>query len=213
MRLYLSSFRLGNQPDRLREMAGTAKRAAVILNACDGLGEAARKLRLDQEIAALEELGFTAEEMDLRRHTGAGADLATTLSRYGLVWVRGGNSFVLRRIMRASGFDGAIRKLTDDDALVYGGFSAAGAVAAPSLRGAELVDDPGDVPAGYPAAIVWEGLGLLPVAFVPHHRSGHPESPLIDGYVDHLIEHHRPFIALRDGQVLTVEGRELTVLS
>ncbi|MEH1016308.1 Type 1 glutamine amidotransferase-like domain-containing protein [Micromonospora sp. CPCC 206060] len=216
MKLYLSSFRLGNQPERLRQMAGTAKPAAVVLNACDGLDAAGRDLRLRQEIESLETLGFRAEELDLRQYAHerarAGA-LADVLSRYGLVWVRGGNVFALRRIMRISGFDGAIRPLLDERSIVYGGFSAAAAVAAPSLRGCETVDDPHDVPAGYPAEVIWEGLGLLPFAFVPHYRSDHPEADLVERFAEQLLDSHVPFVALRDGQVLTVDGDRFEILT
>lgn len=212
MKLYLSSFRLGNHGERLRDMAGTDRPAAVVLNACDGLDAEGRALRLRQEIESLESLGFRAEKLDLRQHQAADK-LADVLAGYGLVWVRGGNVFTLRRIMRTSGFDDAIRSPLLTRSLVYGGFSAAGAVAAPSLRGCELVDDPDEVPPGYPAEVVWAGLGLLPFAFVPHYRSEHPEADLVERFTAHLIDSHVPFVALRDGEVLVVDGEHNEVLT
>ena len=133
-------------------------------------------------------------------------ELGVLLAAHGLVWVRGGNSFVLRRAMKASGFDRVIRDLLEDDAIVYGGFSAAIAVLTPSLHGVELVDDPHLVPAGYDPAIVWEGLGLLPYAVAPHYRSEHPESAAMESVVQYYVDHRLPFRVLRDGEAIVVQG-------
>ena len=127
MRAYLSSFRLGNQPQRLVELVRDSNRAAVVLNACDLLSDEERRMRAQQEMAALEALGFSATEIDLRRYftnRDRGRELGALLAAHGLVWVRGGNSFVLRRAMKASGLDWVIRDLLEDDVLVYGGFRA-----------------------------------------------------------------------------------------
>jgi dipeptidase E len=209
MRLYLSSFRVGNQPRRLVELVRGGNCAAIIVNACDFLDDEERRTRVQQEVAALQGLGFSATELDLRhyfarrdRERELGAQLAT----HGLVWVRGGNSFVLRRAMSASGFDGAIRDLLGRDAIVYGGYSAAIAVLTPSLHGVELVDDPHSVPAGYDPAIVWEGLGLLPYSVAPHYKAEHPESAAMDAVVQYYIDSRVPFRVLRDGEVIVVNG-------
>ncbi len=116
------------------------------------------------------------------------------------MWVRGGNTFDLRRAMAASGGDDAIVDLIANDRAVYGAYSAGCCVLAPSLRGLELVDDPGD-PARF------DGLGVLDRPFVPHCASpGHPETKACDRlaahYTDSGIAHH----ALRDGQALVVDG-------
>lgn len=210
MRLYLSSFRLGNAPERLVALVGENRRAAVILNACDTMAAADRELRVRQEIAALEGLGLAAEEVDLRAYAGAPGALAERLAGYGLVWVRGGNTFVLRRAMRQSGMDEVLRELLERDALVYGGFSAAAAVLGPSLRGVELVDDPA---AAGEAETDWESLGVLPYCVAPHYRSDHPESAAVEELIRYYIDHAMLFRALRDGQVIVVEGAREEVLS
>jgi dipeptidase E len=209
MRAYLSSFRLGNQPRRLVELVRDRNRAAVVLNACDLLSDEERRMRAHQEVAALQALGFSATELDLRPYftnRDPERELGTLLAAHGLVWVRGGNSFVLRRAMKASGFDRVIRDLLEDDAIVYGGFSAAIAVVTPSLHGVDLVDDPNSVPVGYDPAIVWEGLGLLPYAIAPHYKSEHPESAAMESVVQYYIDRRVPFRVLRDGEVIVVQG-------
>jgi dipeptidase E len=160
-------------------------------------------------MAALEALGFRATELDLRRYfvnRDRERDLGALLAACGLVWVRGGNSFVLRRAMKASGFDRVIRGLLEEDAIVYGGFSAAIAVLTPSLHGVDLVDDPNLVPVGYDPAIVWEGLGLLSYAVAPHYKSEHPESAAMESVVQYYVDRRVPFRVLRDGEVIVVQG-------
>lgn len=217
MRLYLSSFRVGDHPDRLVEMVGDNRRAAVVFNAADDYDPAERDDRLETELDALETLGLEAEELDLRDFFDAKGDpqqVADALRGFGLVWVRGGNAFVLRRAASLSGFDQAITDFLDNDALVYGGYSAGVVLLAPSLRGIDICDDADTVPDGYPPTeLVWHGLGLLPFAVAPHYRSpDHPETEIIDEVVDWFIDHHVPFVALRDGEVIVVDRGSTQVL-
>ena len=216
MRLYLSSFGLGNQPQKLVNLVAGHTSAAIILNAYDFATEDTRKVRLQQEIQALQQLGFHPEELDLRHYFNdkhKQLDLRTLLTTYGLVWVRGGDSFILRRAMKASGFDEILLDMLAHDAIVYGGFSAGIAMLTPSLHGVELVDNPYDVPEGYDATVIWECLGLVPYAIAPHYRSDHPESAAVDRLVQYYIDNHILFKALRDGQVLLVQGSQEQVIS
>ncbi len=208
MRLFLSSFRLGNEPQKLVQLAGNNKQAIIILNACDEFAEADRQIRLRQEVALLGELGFTSKEADLREYFNNSQkqqELRKLLSTAGLVWVRGGNTFVLRRAMKASGFDVMITDLLNRNAIAYGGYSAGACVLAPSLKSVEMVDDPNVVPEGYDPAIVWDGLGLIPYAIAPHYRSILPESASVNKLVQHYIDHHILFKALRDEDVIIVD--------
>ena len=215
MRLYLSSFRLGNRPERLAELAGSRKKALVIANACDLYSEAERRLRVEREVEALGALGFWAQELDLRRHfrDGSGQEghgdregIRAELYSTGLIWARGGNAFVLRRAMRQSGFDGILSEALAADTLVYGGYSGGIAVLAPSLRGIELVNDPATVPAGYDPEPIWEGLGAIEYSVVPHYKSPHPSSPGIDNVVEYLRKRGTPFQTLSDGEALIISG-------
>ena len=209
MRLYLSSFRLGNNPQRLVDLVRGNMKAAVIVNACDHYCDSERDARVKQEIDALGNLGLTAFELDLRRYFGkqeAGASLLSIIDKCGLLWIRGGNTFVLRRAMSESGFDQLVINFLGRDRLVYGGYSAAACVLAPSLKGVELVDDPHVVPIGYKPPVIWDGLGILPFAIAPHYRSDHPESADVERQVQYYLDHHCLFIALRDGEVIVVDG-------
>lgn len=209
MRLYLSSFLLGNRPEKLAELAGAKRKALVIANACDGFDPAKRGLRVERELEALGALGFWAEELDLRKHFRQGGDrdgLHAQLYGAGLIWARGGNSFVLRRAMAQSGFDEILVEALRNDDLVFGGYSGGIAVLAPSLHGIEFVNDIASIPEGYDPAVIWEGLGILPWSIVPHYKSPHWSSPGIDTVVAHLREHKLPYRTLTDGEALIISG-------
>ncbi|MFC4910680.1 Type 1 glutamine amidotransferase-like domain-containing protein [Actinomadura gamaensis] len=202
MRLYLSSFRLGDRPDRLLELCGDRREVAVIADALDGGSEDARSEGVHREIAALAELGFAAGEIDLRKFAGRPEELADALGRFPVMWVRGGNVFALRYAMARSGADAIITRLVREDAVVYAGYSAGACVLAPSLRGLEACDDPAVAP-----EVVWDGLGVLDFAFVPHVDSpGHPECAALTRVADAYRRDGVPHRALRDGQVLVVDG-------
>src|SRR5919109_5303802 len=107
MRLYLSSFKLGNRPDRLVSLIGPGKAVAVIMNALDNFPDD-RAQWLAGQIDALAGLGLAATELDLRRYFDRPGELASLLPRFDAVWINGGNAFLLRSAMRRSGFDEAI---------------------------------------------------------------------------------------------------------
>ena len=203
MKLYLSSFHLGKDPQKLKNLVSNNKRAAVINNALDCYGNTDRvRKSKQQELDDLKGLGLSPEDLDLRRFFGKQEELRTKISEYGLVWVRGGSSFVLRRAMKESGFDEVLEGLSFGDSLVYAGYSFGVCVITPTLRGVELVDDPNVIPEGYRKEIIWDGVGLVNYSFAPHYHSNHPESEAVDKLVQYYIENNMPFRALRDGDVI-----------
>ncbi|MGA8475880.1 MAG: Type 1 glutamine amidotransferase-like domain-containing protein [Candidatus Cybelea sp.] len=206
MRLYLSSYHIGNAPDDLVGMVGGNKRVAVVINAHDYWPVEGRNDQLRKQSAQLSALGFQPEELDLREFFNKPLELETKMSQFGLVWLKGGNSFVLKRAIEQSGFDVVIKKMLATDDLVYGGFSAGVIVATPTMRGIELADYPEQVPNGYQAKFSWDGMALVPYSFVPHYRSNHPESAAMEKVVEYFKEHQMPYRALRDGEVLIVEA-------
>jgi dipeptidase E len=157
-------------------------------------------------------LGFAPHEVDLRDYFGGSGGLAEALENTGLIWISGGNAFLLRRAMRQSGFDSLIHELLAADRLVYAGFSAAACCAGPTLRGLEHVDDPEAEAEGYASGTVWEGLGLIDRNIAVHHRSDHPEAALIERTISFYRRHGMAHVALRDGQALVVDGADTDVV-
>jgi dipeptidase E len=203
MRLYLSSFDLGDRPEELVGLTGLARRAAIILNALDNRPEG-RAVWLKEQTDKLVGLGFSVVELDLRSYFGASDQLKGFLSDIDLVWINGGNAFVLRRAMKQSGFDILIKSAVARDEIVYAGFSAAAVIAFDSLKGLELTDDPEDVPSGYDANIVWEGLGFVPFALAVHFKSEHSESESVDREIAFYEATGIPYRTLRDGEALII---------
>ena len=209
MRLYLSSERLGERAGALLAMVN-GPRVAVIANGYDGASAMAREIyraEVYDPIGEFKSLGLEPSEVDLRAHFGDAASLRQRLASYDLVWVMGGNSFVLRRAMKQSGFDTVIRDMLDRDAIAYGGYAAGAVVAGPSLRGHELMDDPFELPEGYDEPLIWSGLGLTPFAIVPHYQSRHPEAAAAEKVVSYMRARRTRFRAIADGEVIVQVGK------
>ena len=140
MRLYLSSFRMGDHPEYLTALAGESGRSAVVIaNALDDAPAGVRRSGVEDELAGLAGLGFDAVELDLRDYFGHQQRLRRDLGGFCLAWLRGGNVFMLRYALFRSGGDVIFRDLLAADTLVYAGYSAGACVLSPSLRGLEAV--------------------------------------------------------------------------
>jgi dipeptidase E len=211
MRMYLSSFDLGNRPEALQELVGSDRRAAIVMNALDNFPDQ-RARWLEAQSHALMELGFSVSELDLRTYFGHENDLRGFAGSINTIWVNGGNAFILRRAMKHSGFDAFIKDALALDTHVYAGFSAAAVVCYQSMMGLELTDDPKDTPQGYAREIVWEGLDLLPYAIAVHYKSDHPESSSTDREIAFYKANGIPYRALRDGQALVVNGATADII-
>jgi dipeptidase E len=205
MKLYLSSYRLGDHSEKLAEMFGKNKKIAVIANAADYHSQIERDERVKENIESLKALGLDPVELDLREYFGKSAELAKKMSEFGAVFVRGGNSFLLRRAFAQSGFDKWLTGQKDNKEFVYAGYSAGGCILSPDLRGLEIVDDPNVLAPGYDPEIIWKGLNLIDFAFAPHFESNHPESAGISETVEYYKKNNIPFKALRDGEVIITE--------
>jgi dipeptidase E len=205
---------MGDHPEHLLALAGTdGRRAVAIANALDAASPEVRRAGGELELAALADLGLDAVELDLRDYFGQEQRLRRDLAGVAVVWLRGGNVFMLRYALHRSGADAVFRDLLAADALVYAGYSAGPCVLSPSLRGLELVDDAGAVTRAYGAPPLWDGLALLDEAFVPHYRSpGHPETAAIDQVVARYRAEGVAYRTLHDGQALLVNGPDTVIV-
>jgi dipeptidase E len=215
VRLYLSSYRIGTDRDALRSLVGHGGRAALIFNALDVYGKG-RLANFDREREDLAGIGFSGDELDLRRYFGKPDALRAALEAVDLVWVVGGNTFSLARAMTHAGFADAVAAPLAAGTLVYAGYSAGACIVGPDLDGCDLMDEPDATPLGYPAGfsttIAAESLGWVPWRIVPHWDSPHDESPLADRAVTRLLNVGLPFRTLRDGRAIVVDGTSSTVV-
>jgi len=206
MKFYLSSYKIGNETDKLKALAPANKKAAYIPNALDYSTDLERRKESEEnDMAQLKNVGLDVEQLDLRDYFGKKEDLKKKLDEFGVIWARGGNVFVLRQAMKLSGFDTILKELIDKKAdMLYGGYSAGVCVLAPSLKGMDIVDDVNAKPYE-DKETVWEGLNIIDYVIEPHYKSEHPESELVNKEIEYMIDNKILFKALRDGEVITIE--------
>jgi dipeptidase E len=123
MQFYLSSYMLGDHADRLLEMVAEPRRMIIVTNALDAIPLEAQ-LRYAREtfdpVRYFADAGFDPTPIDLRKYFGRKDELRDVLLRQNVIWALGGNSFLLRRAMRASGFDEVLPALLEAG-VVYAG--------------------------------------------------------------------------------------------
>ncbi|MGW2308846.1 Type 1 glutamine amidotransferase-like domain-containing protein [Actinomadura luteofluorescens] len=208
--MYLSSWRTGQHPERMLRLleSPTGARTAVIANAVDALPGTERRAAVEHEIQALTALGLRPVEVDLRTYFDQDPSrVAAALRGFPLLWVRGGNVFVLRHALAKSGADRAIIELLQQDAVVYAGYSAGACVLAPDLRGLERCDNPQAVHSTYGAQARFDGLAVLDYVVVPHIDSpGHPETEILGTVADHYRSRGIAHRTLRDGEAIVIDA-------
>lgn len=210
MKFYLSSYRLGNEKNikKFKKIiSDTNKRTAYIANALDYSKDQERIKKSEAaDMADLLKIGLNPGKIDLRDFFGKKNKLKKILEKYDILWVRGGNTFVLRQAMKLSGFDEIIKEyFKQNKQIIYAGYSAGICILAPTLKGLSIVDDPNLKPYGKKHKTIWDGLKILNYSIAPHYKSDHPESSDVEKEIQHMINKKMPFIALRDGEAIIIE--------
>lgn len=205
MKFYLSSYGLGNEIDKLKKLIPN-KKIGYIPNARDfsKTDPERKKMRTDRDVASLRELGLDVYTVDLRNYFNKQEKLKNELSELGAIFISGGNVFVLRQVMKLSGLDKILLEFKNKDNFLYSGYSAAGCVLSPNLKAYEIVDDATDTPYEELKEVIWEGLGFIDFAFMPHWDSNHPESEAISKEIEFCKENNIPYKAIRDGEVIII---------
>lgn len=213
MKLYLSSQKLGNRPDLLLNLIGENKNVAVIANAIDDMPSEYRKDRLAKEFDLLKNIGLNPEELDLRNYFNNKKALKKFLETKSLVWIRGGNTFLLSRAFKASGFDKIIKKLLHTNKIVYGGYSAALLIAGKDLSGVEIVDDINSNPTEYPKNTKkLKSLKLFNFYIIPHFNSNESWAKNVKDHINYLTVRGKPIITLCDGEIYYCNNRKKGVI-
>lgn len=205
MKFYLSSFKIGNNIQALHKLLPSNKKVAYIPNAVDFEKYNNPYDTVEQSGEVLiNELKLDLEILDLKQYFRNKEKLELKLEEFGMIWIRGGNTFVLRQAMKLSGFDNIIKKFYKEKRdILYGGYSAGACVLARKLNGLQFVDDIDLFPYLEMNEIIWEGLNFINYTIVPHYKSDHPESKKMDKVINYLIENKILFKALKDGEVIT----------
>lgn len=202
MKFYLSSFGLGDEAKSLVDLSPN-KKIGYINNARDFTGaDMERKAKRAQtEIAELASLGLEVEKVDLKKYFDRSGKLKEKIRSLAAVFVSGGNVFVLRQAFKLSGLDHILQSIEPESDFLYAGYSAGVCVLSPNLKAYDIVD-PLDTPYPQQSEIIWDGVGLIDFAFMPHWQSDHPESALIEKEIAYCEENKITYRALRDGEVI-----------
>jgi dipeptidase E len=172
----------------------------------DGQPADLRREGVDREVTALSRLGLCPEQLDLRDFFSTD-DVGVALEGYDLLWLRGGNVFMLRYALARSQADEAIVELLAADSVCYGGYSAGPCVLGGSLVEFAEVDDPSVVTVAYGEPAPERGLGILDWVFVPHVDSpGHPETEACSRVAARYAAAGERLRTFRDGEVLIIDG-------
>ncbi|MDQ3093652.1 MAG: peptidase E [bacterium] len=214
MRLFLSSQELGDYPEVAVSMSHGKMKLAYSKNSQDNLSPEQRNFSTKERKAKFEALGFEFEELDLREYFGKKEELRKKMKEFGSVFCAGGNTFILRRAMKASGFDEIIVDMLENDEILYGGWSAGACITAHSLKELARGDLPGPkiVSKDYPIKeTIWNGLGLVDFFIVPHCNMDWFKKDA-EVIIRNLKKSGQKYYALDDGQVVVIEGSKTEVL-
>lgn len=203
MKFYLSSYKIGNKPKKLKELT-RGKKIGFIPNSLDYVEKKERQKSNAKNMKDLSDLDINVEILDLKKYFNNKKELKKKIDSIDGVWVRGGNTFILRQAMKLSGFDKIIKNIERQD-FFYGGYSAGICVLAPSIKALEQIDNPTIMPYKKSKKIILEGLGILDYLILPHYKSNHPESADIDKGVKYCKKNNIPFKTLRDNKVIIIE--------
>jgi dipeptidase E len=203
VRLYLSSWRIGRHPEIITGCLSKGSRIGYISNAIDDAPEFSEvKEAVNQRNhAELRELGLVPTVLNLKDYFENPSKLEVKVRDLAALWVSGGNVFVLRQAMKLSGLDRILAELASDREFFYGGYSAGACVCSPNLSAFQIVDNPTVLPYPLQRETIYEGLGLIEFAFLPHFKSNHSDSAAIDLEVDYCQKSKISYRAFQDGEV------------
>jgi dipeptidase E len=207
MKLYLASYRVAALDELLKLVGKPVKQVkmAIIPNAKDYYIPRVRRLKVQRLSEYFKGLGFNEPGViDITDYPDP-AKMATDLKQCDLIWVMGGNTFVLQEIMQDHGFAQVIRDVLNSG-VVYGGESAGSCVAGTNLHGIELADD-----IEYAGRPVFKGLGLVQKAILPH--CDNPEYAEVMKQINEQLKDSENVISLNDNQAYVVDGDKARIVT
>jgi len=207
MKFYLSSYKLGNETEKLKELIKeTNGKFGYIPNALDytDADKVDTKQHCEKDMKDLGQYGVKVEILDLKNYFEKSNKLKKKLAGLGGLYISGGNTFVLRQAMKLSGLDKIIVENSLPNNFLYIAYSAGACLLSPGLKQYAITDNAMDFPYKQIKEQIWDGLNILDFIFEPHYHSDHPETQSTDKEVQNCIENKILFKAYKDGEVLIV---------
>lgn len=205
MKLYLSSYKIGNKTEELKKWIDEhGNKICLIPNSRDIYPKSERKSKgIQADVDELTNLGFDVTIISLKDYFNTKEELQKKLKQFNAFYVIGGNTFALRQAMYLSGFDEYLKTIKGNPNYLYAGYSAGICVLAKDMHGLDVCDAPNINPYGIDT--MWNGLGYFDYIFLPHYKSNHKETKLIDDSVEYCNKNNIRYKTLRDGDVIIQE--------
>lgn len=205
MKLYLSSYKIGNKTEELKKWIDEhGNKICLIPNSRDIYPESERKSKgIQADVDELTNFGFDVTIISLKDYFNTKEELQKKLKQFNAFYVIGGNTFALRQAMYLSGFDEYLKTIKGNPNYLYAGYSAGICVLAKDMHGLDVCDAPNINPYGIDT--MWNGLGYFDYIFLPHYKSNHKETKLIDDSVEYCNKNNIRYKTLRDGDVIIQE--------
>jgi len=209
MKLYLSSYKIGTKTEEMKKwIADNGNKILIISNAKDQYTDLERvESGTLNDIYELQEVGFEVERLDLRNYFGRKEELEKIFCSVKAFYVTGGNTFVLRKAMKLSGFDELLIKYANHPDYFYSGYSAGICLLSKDMSGVAIMDEPDVDPYNSGLAPIYEGIGFIEETIIPHFESNHNETEAASNAVKFCVENKIPYITLKDGDVIVREIR------
>ena len=209
MNFYLSSYKVGNKADELKKWINQhGNKICLIPNSRDIYPESERKANgIKEDVNELTDLGFDVTVISLKDYFDNKEELVNKLKEFSAFYVIGGNTFALRQAMYLSGFDEYLKSIENSSDYLYAGYSAGICVLAKDLHGLDVCDEPNINPYGIDT--IWDGLGYFDYIFLPHYKSNHKETELIDASVVYCKQHNIKYKTLKDGDVIICQTENI----
>lgn len=212
MKLYLSSYKLGNKTEFLKKWIEENDNSIVLITSARDAKEQndIEKQKIKDNIKMLENIGFKVTKISLKKYFNKKTELKEILKQYHAFCVIGGNVFVLRQAMKLSGFDEYIKEISNEEEYLYIGYSAGSCVLSPTLKCLDLVDEPINPYNDEP--VIYDGINLINYVFVPHYKSNHKESERIDKAIIELNKNKIKYKTFSDGDVIIEDTKKEKIL-
>ncbi|RBP64260.1 dipeptidase E [Brevibacterium sanguinis] len=207
MRLLLLSLGVGAVPDFISAQVGRPAAEVRIGYLDDAAGPFSGEWFVAAEREQLAGLGYSLVDLTAADFESADS-FAEALAGVDVLYVCGGNTFVLLAALRRCGCDAVLVDRVRRG-LPYIGASAGSIITGPSLEPISLMDDPAEAP----HLTDHSGLGLIDTVVIPHADGALPPYPpeLITAIAEEYAADHR-LTFLADDQALLVEDSSLRTI-
>lgn len=206
MKLYLSSYKIGDKPEILVEwIKKHGNNILLIANSRDNYSNENKQSRIEVDRMELEKLGFTVKLLDLRDYFDKNNKLEKVFTKVKAFYVIGGNTFILRKAMKLSGFDKLLCKYMSNHDYIYAGYSAGSCVLSKKIEPISFLDNPEEDPYDSGLLPIHEGIGFINETIIPHFETNPKYAEHISKAIKFCEQNEIKYITLRDGETIVLD--------